>query len=70
MRDAQNLMEVLGDLQYDTDVIEERLTQQIADSTLMQEQEKEKMLEKLTLHLSENSYLKTIQAIMAPKEKG
>jgi len=70
VRDAQNLMEVLGDLQYDTDVIEERLTQQIADSALMQEQEKEKMLEKLTLHLSENSYLKTIQAIIAPKKRG
>jgi len=61
--EAQNLMDVLDDLEYDTRLIDTTLKSQIMESTLLSPVEKEELLGKLYLYLSENSYLKTIQAL-------
>jgi arginine decarboxylase len=60
--EAQNLMDVLDDLDYDTNLIDKTLKYQIEESRLISEEEKRELLGKLYLYLSENSYLKTIQA--------
>ena len=60
--EAQNLMDVLDDLDYDTGVIDKALKSRIEDSDLIEESEKRDLLGKLYLYLSENSYLKTIQS--------
>jgi len=62
--DAQNLMDVLDDLDYDTDEIDRTLKRLIEESTLIDERQKQDILGKLYLYLSENSYLKTIQAMI------
>ncbi len=61
--EAQNLMDVLDDLDYDTSIIDKTLKYRIEESTLINQEEKRNLLGKLYLYLSENSYLKTIQAI-------
>ena len=61
--EAQDLMDVLDDLDYDTGVIDKTLKYRIEESDLITAEEKREMLGKLYLYLSENSYLKTIQAI-------
>jgi arginine decarboxylase len=61
--EAQNLMDVLEDLDYDTGVIDKTLKYKIEESTLITPEEKRELLGKIYLYLSENSYLKTIQAI-------
>lgn len=61
--EAQNLMDVLDDLDYDTNLMDKTLKYQIEESTLISKEEKEELLGKLYLYLSETSYLKTIQAI-------
>ena len=61
--EAQNLMDVLDDLDYDTSIMDKTLKYRIEESTLMNQEEKRELLGKLYLFLSENSYLKTIQAI-------
>jgi len=60
--EAQNLMDVLDDLDYDTNTIDKALKYQIEASEHMTKDEKNDLLGKLYLYLSENSYLKTIQA--------
>ena len=60
--EAQNLMDVLDDLDYDTNHINKILKYQIKESLLINKEEKRELLGKLYLYLSENSYLKTIQA--------
>ncbi len=60
--EAQNLMDVLDDLDYDTNLINQTLKYQIEESILISKEEKRDLLGKLYLYLSENSYLKTIQA--------
>jgi arginine decarboxylase len=60
--EAQNLMDVLDDLDYDTNLIDKTLKYQIEESRLISQEEKRELLGKLYLYLSENSYLKTIQA--------
>ena len=70
MIEAQNLMDVLDDLDYDTEVIDQTLKHMVEASSLMDEQQKQDILDKLSLYLSENSYLKTIQAIIAEKKRG
>jgi arginine decarboxylase len=62
--DAQNLMDVLDDLDYDTDEIDRSLKRMIEESPSMDEKQKQDILGKLYLYLSENSYLKTIQAMI------
>ena len=67
MVDAKNLMSVLGGLGYDLDELDRSLKKTIEESTILDAKEKQDILGKLYLYLSENSYLKTIQAIIAPK---
>ena len=61
--EAQNLMDILEDLEYDTGVIDKTLKQRIEESDSISYEEKQELLGKIYLYLSENSYLKTIQAI-------
>ena len=61
--EAQNLMDVLDDLDYDTNVMDKTLKYRIEESEHISKEEKRELLGKLYLYLSENSYLKTIQAI-------
>ena len=61
--EAQNLMDVLDDLDYDTNIIDKSLKYRIEESEHISKDEKRALLGKLYLYLSENSYLKTIQAI-------
>ncbi len=58
--DAQNLMDVLDDLDYDMDEIDRTLKRLIEESALIGERQKQEILGKLYLYLSENSYLKVI----------
>ncbi len=60
--EAQNLMDILEDLEYDTGVLDKALKSRIEESELIEEGEKLDLLGKLYLYLSENSYLKTIQS--------
>jgi len=61
--EAQNIMDVLDDLDYDTYLIDKTLKYSIEASPYLDYEEKRELLGKLYLYLSENSYLKTIQAI-------
>ena len=60
--ESQNIMDVLEDLDYDKNHLDKKLKQQIEASSLINSSQKRKLLGKLYLYLSENSYLKTIQA--------
>lgn len=60
--EAQNLMDVLDDLDYDTNIMDKTLKYRIEESEHISQDEKRELLGKLYLYLSENSYLKTIQA--------
>ena len=60
--ESQNIMDVLDDLDYDKNHLDKRLKQQIEASSLINSVQKRELLGKLYLYLSENSYLKTIQA--------
>ncbi len=60
--EAQNLMDILEDLDYDVGLIDKALKSRIEDSKLIDDIQKRDLLGKLYLFLSENSYLKTIQA--------
>ncbi len=72
LTDAEDLMDVLDNLNYDTNALDKLLKQRIAESQMITEEEKRELLGKLYLYLSENSYLKTIQAqnetIQGPKK--
>ena len=57
---AQNLMDILDDLEYKTSSIDKRLKYLIEESSILNSKEKSDILGKLYLYLSENSYLKTI----------
>jgi arginine decarboxylase len=59
--ESQNIMDVLDDMDYDKSVIDKKLKSQIEESTTMNHTQKQKLLGKLYLYLSENSYLKTIE---------
>jgi len=56
--EAQNLMDLLDDLDYDTSFIDKSLKQKIEEITTLSSREKDELLGKLYLYLSENSYLK------------
>ncbi len=60
--ESQNLMDVLDDIDYDTNWIAKQLKRQLEESPLINPLQKHELLGKLYLYLSENSYLKTIQA--------
>ena len=61
--EAQNIMDILDDLDYDTYLMDKTLKYNIEESEHLNNEEKRELLGKLYLYLSENSYLKTIQAI-------
>ncbi|MBT8343856.1 MAG: biosynthetic arginine decarboxylase [Sulfurovum sp.] len=61
--EAQNIMDILDDLDYDTYLMDKTLKYSIEESEYLGHEEKRELLGKLYLYLSENSYLKTIQAI-------
>ena len=67
--EAQNIMDVLDDLDYDTYRIDKTLKYSIQASPYLDYEEKRELLGKLYLYLSENSYLKTIQAINQTSQK-
>ena len=58
--EAQNILDVLDDIDYDTKEIERRIRQLIEDSSAIEEDEKKEILGELYLYLSENGYLRTI----------
>jgi len=60
--ESQNIMDVLEDMDYDKNYLDKKIKQLIEVSTLITLSEKQELLGKLYLYLSENSYLKTIQA--------
>ncbi|SFV54111.1 Arginine decarboxylase [hydrothermal vent metagenome] len=60
--ESQNIIDVLDDMNYDKNSLDKRLKQQIQASKLINQTKKNNLLAKLYLYLSENSYLKTIQA--------
>jgi len=60
--ESQNIVDVLEEINYDKVWLDKQLKEQIKASTLITSTQKRELLEKLYLHLSENSYLKTIQA--------
>jgi len=60
--ESQNIMNILEDINYNKKDLQSSLRKQIKVSKLINQKEKGKLLEKLYLSLSENSYLKTIQA--------
>ncbi len=62
--EAQNLMDILDDIDYDIDLLMQTMQQQIMDSSLIDDTQKSELSNKLRLFLSENSYLKTIQTQM------
>jgi arginine decarboxylase len=57
--EAQNLIDVLDDLDYDTNMLDKALKTKIEESSILNETEKMDILGKLYLYLSENSYLIT-----------
>ncbi len=62
INEAQSLMDILDDLDYDIKALDKTLKSSIEESKLIDENEKITILGKLYLYLSENSYLKTIQS--------
>lgn len=58
--EAQNILDVLDDLDYDTKDIERRLKQRIDDAENLNEEDKKEILGQLYIVLSENGYLRTI----------
>jgi len=60
--ESQNIMNVLKDIGYETNIVEKQLKKQIEESKIINQAQKHELLGKLYLYLSENSYLKTIQA--------
>jgi len=57
--EAQNLVDLLDDLDYDTSYIDKSLKQKIEEISTLTSREKDELLGKLYLYLSENSYLKS-----------
>lgn len=58
--EAQTILDVLDDLDYDTKDIERRLKQHIEENQSLDEEGKKEMLGRLYIMLSENGYLRTI----------
>lgn len=58
--EAQNILDVLDDLDFDTRDIERRLKQLIDESVVLNDEDKKEILGQLYIMLSENGYLRTI----------
>ncbi len=61
--EAQSILDILYDLDYDLNELQSNLKSNLANSHLIDEEEKERIFELLALILNENSYLK-----MSPKK--
>ncbi|HIE35543.1 MAG TPA: biosynthetic arginine decarboxylase [Campylobacterales bacterium] len=59
--EAQTILDILYDLDYDLNELQSNLRTNLANSKLINEEEKEKVFELLSLILNENSYLKMSQ---------
>ncbi len=58
--EAQNILDVLDDFDYDSKEIERLIRQQIEESATIKDDEKKEILGELYIYLSENGYLRTI----------
>ncbi|BDY12188.1 biosynthetic arginine decarboxylase [Hydrogenimonas cancrithermarum] len=58
--EAQNILDVLDDIDYDTREIERRIRQMIEEAEALDDDERKEILGELYLYLSENGYLRTI----------
>ena len=58
--EAQTILDVLDDLDYDTKDIERRLKQHIEENQNLDSEGKKEMLGRLYVMLSENGYLRTL----------
>ena len=58
--EAQTILDVLDDLDYDTKEIERYLKQRLDDSNEISEEAKKEVLGQLYVMLSENGYLRTV----------
>ncbi|WP_104721100.1 arginine decarboxylase [Helicobacter mesocricetorum] len=58
--EAQTILDVLDDLDYDTKEIERRLKQKLDESEKISEESKQEVLGQLYIMLSENGYLRTV----------
>jgi len=58
---AQNLIDILDDMDYDIKEIEIKLRHRIADSRLISEDKKKEIMGELYVYMSENNYLRTVQ---------
>ena len=65
--EAQTILDVLDDLDYDTKDIERRLKQHIEENQQLDSEGKKEMLGRLYVMLSENGYLRTITTKMRCK---
>ena len=63
--EAQNILDVLGDIEYDKTTLNKQLQTQIKNSLIIDVKQKEELLKRLSLYLDENSYLKTVIAMNA-----
>lgn len=61
MIESSSIIDILGDLNYDTKMIENSIQNKIKTSSLLSCHLKEKMLKKMVLFLKENGYLKTVK---------
>lgn len=60
LQEAQTILDVLDDIDYDTKEIERSLRQRIEDSKLIDEETRKEVLGQLYVMLSENGYLRTV----------
>lgn len=60
LQEAQTILDVLEDIDYDTKDIERSLRQRIEDLTLIDDEERKELLGQLYVMLSENGYLRTV----------
>ena len=58
--EAQTILDVLDDLDFDTKEIERRLKQKLDESEEIPQDEKKEVLGQLYVMLSENGYLRTV----------
>jgi len=59
IKQANSLLDILYDMDYDIDDLQTRLKQRIESSLALKEEEKQQVLGELYIYLSENGYLKT-----------
>ena len=59
--EAQTILDVLDDLDYDINDIKDTLSERIEKSKLLKENEKKQILGELYLFLNDNAYLKTVK---------